>query len=42
MADPDTADQTAPHHNCRFALDQRGLAIALELELAVYMKVVEA
>ncbi len=42
MADPDTADQTAPHHNCRFALDERGLAIALELELAVYMKAVEA
>lgn len=42
MADPDTVHQAAPHHNCRFALDQRGLAIALELELAVYMKAVEA
>lgn len=41
MADPDLVDQAAPHHNCKFELDQRGLAIALELELAVYLKAVE-
>ncbi len=40
MADPDLVDQAAPHHNCKFELDQRGLAIALELELAVYLKAV--
>lgn len=42
MADPDLVDQAAPHHNCKFQIDQRGLSIALELELAVYLKAVEA
>lgn len=38
MADPDHVEEAAPHHNCRFKIDERGLAIALELELAVYLK----
>lgn len=42
MADPDTVDQAAPHHNCRFKLDPRGLAMALEMELAVYLNAVKA
>lgn len=41
MADPDLVDQAAPHHNCKFEIDQRGLLAALELELAVYLKAVE-
>lgn len=41
MADPDHVDEAAPHHNCKFKIDQRGLIIALELELAVYLKAVE-
>ena len=38
MADPQHIAEAAPHHNCRFQLDERGLLIALELELAVYLK----
>lgn len=38
MADPDHVSEAAPHHNCRFQLDERGLRVALELELAVYLK----
>lgn len=38
MADPQHIAKAAPHHNCRFQLDERGLLIALELELAVYLK----
>lgn len=41
MADPEHVEEAAPHHNCRFQLDERGLAIALEMELAVYLKAVE-
>lgn len=41
MQDPDKVDTAAPHHNCRFELDQRGLLIGLELELAVYLKELE-
>lgn len=29
---------SSPHHNCNFQLDERGLAIALEMELALYLK----
>jgi amidohydrolase len=41
MADPEHVEEAAPHHNCRFQLDERGLAIALEMELAVYLKAIE-
>ncbi|MCI8454560.1 MAG: amidohydrolase [Lachnospiraceae bacterium] len=40
MADPKQPEEAAPHHNCKFQLDERGLAIALEMELAVYLKTV--
>jgi amidohydrolase len=42
MQDPDRISEAAPHHNCRFQLDTRGLLIALELELAVYLKALDA
>ena len=38
MADPDRPITSSPHHNCNFQLDERGLAIALEMELALYLK----
>ena len=38
MADPDRPITSSPHHNCSFQLDERGLAIALEMELALYLK----
>ena len=38
MADPDRPISSSPHHNCSFQLDERGLAIALEMELALYLK----
>ena len=41
MQDPDKVATAAPHHNCHFKLDQRGLLIALELELAIYLKELE-
>lgn len=39
--DPALLSEAAPHHNGRFCIDQRGLLIALELELAVYQKALE-
>lgn len=39
MADPKRPITSTPHHNCNFLLDERGLKIALESELAVYLKV---
>lgn len=39
MADPERPITSTPHHNCNFILDERGLKIALEAELAVYLKV---
>lgn len=41
MQDPELVETAAPHHNCKFKLDQRGLLIALELELAIYLKALE-
>ena len=41
MCDPDKVETSAPHHNCKFVLDERGLLIALELEVATYLKAVE-
>ena len=41
MCDPDHVGEAAPHHNCRFRIDQRGLLIALEMELAVYLTALE-
>ena len=38
MADPERPITSTPHHNCNFILDERGLRIALEIELAVYLK----
>ena len=38
MVDPERPITSTPHHNCNFILDERGLRIALETELAVYMK----
>ena len=32
------AEQVAPHHNCRFQLEPRGLLVALEVELAIYLQ----
>ena len=39
MADPERPITSTPHHNCHFQLDERGLRIALETELAFYLKV---
>jgi len=41
MADPERPITSTPHHNCNFQLDERGLRIALEMELALYLKVTE-
>ena len=41
MADPENPVTFSPHHNGCFLLDERGLRIGLELELAVYQKAVE-
>lgn len=38
MADPERPITSTPHHNGNFQLDERGLRIALESELAVYFK----
>lgn len=38
MADPKRPITSTPHHNGCFQLDERGLRIALESELAVYLK----
>lgn len=38
MADPERPITSTPHHNGCFQLDERGLRIALETELAVYLK----
>ena len=38
MADPERPITSTPHHNCHFQLDERGLRIALECELATYLK----
>lgn len=37
MADPERPITSTPHHNCNFQLDERGLRIALEMELALYL-----
>lgn len=37
MADPERPITSSPHHNCNFQLDERGLKIALEMELALYL-----
>lgn len=34
----DEADRIAPHHNCKFQLNPKGLQVALELELGIYLK----
>ena len=39
MADPDRPITSTPHHNGQFQIDERGLRIALETEIAVYLKV---
>lgn len=38
MNDPEKPITATPHHNGQFILDERGLRIALETELAVYLK----
>lgn len=38
MADPERPITSSPHHNCNFQLDERGLRIGLEMELALYLK----
>jgi amidohydrolase len=38
MADPERPITSTPHHNGQFILDERGLRIALETEIAVYLK----
>lgn len=38
MADPERPITSTPHHNGQFQIDERGLRIALESELAVYLK----
>ena len=38
MADPKRPITSTPHHNGQFILDERGLRIALETEIAVYLK----
>lgn len=42
MADPENPATYAPHHNGGFQLDERGLRIGLELDLATYLKALEA
>lgn len=37
MADPECPITSTPHHNCSFQIDERGLRIALEMELAFYL-----
>lgn len=37
MADPERPITSSPHHNCNFQPDERGLRIALEMELALYL-----
>ena len=41
MADPERPVTSSPHHNCKFQLDERGLRIALELELKTYLNAVK-
>lgn len=41
MADPEDPGTNAPHHNGCFRLDERGLRIGLELDLATYLKALE-
>lgn len=41
MCDPEKVEGSAPHHNCKFVLDERGLLIALELELSTYLTAVQ-
>lgn len=41
MSDPENPATKAPHHNCGFQLDERGLRIGLELDLATYLKTLE-
>lgn len=38
MADPERPVTSNPHHNCNFQLDERGLRIALEMELTLYLQ----
>lgn len=38
MNDPERPITSTPHHNGQFLLDERGLRIALETELATYLK----
>ena len=37
----DAPEDVAPHHNSKFQLNVKGLQVALELELAVYLKATE-
>ena len=30
----------APHHNCHFQLNPKGLVVALEMELAIYLQAI--
>lgn len=41
MADPENPVTFSPHHNGCFQLDERGLRVALEMELATYLKALE-
>lgn len=41
MADPENPLTYSPHHNGCFQLDERGLRIGLELDLASYLKALE-
>ncbi len=41
MADPERPITSTPHHNGCFQLDERGLRIALECEIATYLKATE-
>lgn len=36
------AEPPEPHHNCKFVLNPKGIQVALEMELAVYLEAVKA
>lgn len=42
MGNPEAMNDARPHHNSKFKLDERGLIVALETMLAVYLKSIEA
>ena len=42
MSDPDHMDAAMPHHNSKFQLDDRGLHVALEMMVGIYLTATKA